>query len=60
MHASEAPVVRPYWLVADIKATLAAAVDAGGEIIHPPLELPGLGLFAIYAQGGTHHGLWER
>jgi predicted enzyme related to lactoylglutathione lyase len=59
MHESEMPVVRPYWLVEDIEAALAAAVKAGGEVAHPPLEIPGHGTFAIYSHGGVHHGLWE-
>jgi predicted enzyme related to lactoylglutathione lyase len=53
-------VVRPYWLVDDIKAAVAAAIQAGGELAHPPLEIPGHGTFAIYLQGGIDHGLWQR
>jgi predicted enzyme related to lactoylglutathione lyase len=59
MHEAEEPVVRPYWLVDDIAAAVAAAVEAGGEVAHPPLEIPGHGTFAIYIQGGIHHGLWQ-
>jgi hypothetical protein len=59
MHESEKPVVRPYWLVDDIEAAVAAAVEAGGEVAHPPMEIPGHGKFAIYIQGGIHHGLWQ-
>lgn len=59
MHPSEPLVVRPYWLVDDIEAALAAAVEAGGEIAHPPLRIPGHGMFAIFIQGGVHHGLWK-
>lgn len=59
MHETEEPVVRPYWLVDDIDASIAAAVEAGGEVAHPPLEIPGHGTFAIYIQGGIHHGLWQ-
>ena len=59
MHETESPVVRPYWLVEDIDAAAAAAVEAGGEIAHPPMEIPGRGKFAIYIQGGVHHGLWQ-
>jgi predicted enzyme related to lactoylglutathione lyase len=59
LSAAEEPVVRPYWLVANIGAALAAAVDAGGEIAHPPMEIPGHGTFAIYIQGGIQHGLWK-
>ena len=60
MHDAEEPVVRPYWLVDDIEAAVASAVKAGGEVAHPPLEIPGHGTFAIYIQGGINHGLWQR
>jgi predicted enzyme related to lactoylglutathione lyase len=59
LRETEDPVVRPYWLVADIDAALASAVQAGGEIAHPPMEIPGHGTFAIYLQGGNDHGLWQ-
>ncbi len=59
MHEAEAPVVRPYWLVDDIESAVAAAVEAGGEVAHPPMEIPGRGVFAIYVLGGVHHGLWQ-
>ena len=59
MSEAEEPVVRPYWLVDDIEAAVAAAVGAGGEVAHPPMEIPGHGTFAIYIQGGVHHGLWQ-
>jgi predicted enzyme related to lactoylglutathione lyase len=56
---TEEPVVRPYWLVDDIEAALAAAVARGATVAHPPLELPGKGTFAIYVSGGVQHGLWR-
>jgi predicted enzyme related to lactoylglutathione lyase len=59
LRATEGPVVRPYWLVDDIKAAVAAAVEGGGELAVPPMEIPGRGKFAIYVQGGVDHGLWE-
>jgi len=59
MHETEEPVVRPYLLVDDIETAAKAAVEAGGEIAHPPMEIPGRGKFAIYIQGGIHHGLWQ-
>jgi predicted enzyme related to lactoylglutathione lyase len=59
MHEMEHPVVRPYRLVDDIEAAVAAAVEAGAEIAHPPLEIPGHGTFAIYFHGGVQHGLWQ-
>lgn len=57
--AEEEPVVRPYWLVEDIEAAVAAATAHGAEVAHPPLEIPGKGTFAIYLLGGVHHGLWQ-
>ena len=60
MHESEEPVVRPYWLVDDIESAVAAAVEAGAEVAHPPMEIPGHGTFAIYIEGGVQHGLWQR
>ena len=59
LRETEQPVVRPYWLVDDIVAALAAAVQTGGEVAHPPMEIPGHGTFAIYLQGGNDHGLWQ-
>lgn len=60
LRETEEPVVRPYWLVDDIEAAVAAVEEAGGEIAHPPLEIPGHGTFAIYFQGGIQHGVWQR
>ncbi|KPK41596.1 MAG: hydroxylase [Phycisphaerae bacterium SG8_4] len=60
MSESEEPVVRPYWLVDDIESAVAAAVDAGAQVAHPPMEIPGHGTFAIYIVGGVQHGLWQR
>ena len=59
MRQTEEPVVRPYWLVDDIEAAIAAAVGAGGKVAHPPMEIPGHGTFAIYIHGGVDHGLWQ-
>ena len=59
MRETEEPVVRPYWLVEDIEGAVAKALNAGGELALPPMEIPGRGTFAIYIQGGVHHGLWK-
>ena len=59
MHETEDPVTRPYYLVDDVVAAVAAAESAGCEIAHPPLEIPGHGTFAIYFQGGVQYGLWQ-
>lgn len=60
LRETEGAVVRPYWLVDDIEAAVASAVDAGAEIAVPPMGIPGHGTFAIYLQGGIDHGLWQR
>ena len=59
MHDAEEPIVRPYLLVDDIDAAVATVEKSGGEIAHPPMDIPGHGKFAIYIQGGNHHGLWQ-
>jgi uncharacterized protein len=59
MHEAEEQVVRPYLLVDDIESAVAAAVESGAEIAHPPMKLPGHGTFAIFIQGGINHGLWQ-
>ena len=59
MRETEEPVVRPYVLVEDIEAAVKAAVEHGGEVALPPMEIPGKGRFAIYLQGGIQHGLWQ-
>ena len=60
LRENEEPIVRPYWLVDDIAAAVAAVVKAGGEVAHPPMEIPGHGTFAIYIQGAINHGFWQR
>ena len=59
MHETETPVIRPYLLTKDIALAVKDATDAGAEIMHPPLEIPGQGTFAIYRLGGLEQGLWE-
>lgn len=59
MHEAEAPVVRPYLLVFDAEAAARAVTDSGGEVAHPPMELPGHGTFAILIQGGIQFGVWQ-
>lgn len=60
LRETEAPIVRPYWLVKDIQAAVAAAQKAGGQLAVEPTEIPGHGTFAIYVHGGVDHGLWEK
>ena len=59
LRETEEPVVRPYWLVDDIVAALAAVIQAGGAVAVPPMDIPGHGTCAIYLQGGNDHGLWQ-
>ncbi len=59
LRDDEAPVVRPYWLVDDMAVAIAAAVEAGGDLALPAMEIPGHGTCAIYLQGGIDHGLWQ-
>lgn len=59
LRTTEKPVVRPYLLVRDIKASVAAAADAGAEIAMPPTPITGRGQFAIVIQGGIESGLWQ-
>lgn len=59
MHAGERPVVRPYILVEDIEAAVAAAAESGAEITVPPMEIPNHGTIAIVYQGGIESGLWQ-
>jgi predicted enzyme related to lactoylglutathione lyase len=59
MRDTEDPIVRPYLLVENIEAAVAAAKKEGCEIALPPMEIPGQGMFAIYILGGNHHGLWQ-
>lgn len=59
LRETEEPVVRPYWLVQDIRSAVAAVVQAGGKVAVPPMEIPAHGTIAIYLQGGNEHGLWQ-
>jgi uncharacterized protein len=59
LRDTEAPIIRPYWLVENIDAALTAAAKAGAKIALPPTEIPGRGKIAIYIQGQIDHGLWQ-
>ncbi|MEP3480098.1 MAG: hydroxylase [Fuerstiella sp.] len=59
MRDTEAPVVRPYLLVDDIKAAVESAADAGAEVAMPPMPIPELGMFAIVILGGIECGFWQ-
>jgi predicted enzyme related to lactoylglutathione lyase len=59
LRDTEKPVVRPYVLVEDIKASVEAAAESGAEIAMPPTEIAGHGEFAIVIHGGIESGLWQ-
>ncbi len=59
MHETEEPVTRPYFLCTDIETAIANLPQSGVEIMHPPLEIPGYGTFAVYKIGGVQQGLWQ-
>ena len=43
-----------------IRPWISETVKAGGVIAHAPMQIPGLGSFAIYVQGGIDHGFWQK
>jgi len=45
--------------VDDIESAANAAVEAGGKIAHPSMEIPGHGTFAIFIQGAIEHSVWQ-
>ena len=59
LRVTEKPIVRPYLLVKDIKASVTAAAKAGAQIAMDPTEIPGQGQFAIVIHGGIESGLWQ-
>ena len=60
LRETETPVIRPYVLVDDIEASVAAAADAGAEVAIPSMEIPGHGTIAVVIQGGIECGLWQK
>ena len=44
----------------DVEATCAAYEKLHGVSFRAPMEIPGHRKFAIYIQGGIHHGLWQQ
>jgi len=59
LRDTEAPIVRPYWLVENIEKAVDQVKALGAEIALPPLEIPGKGKFAIYLLGSIEHGFWQ-
>ncbi|ANM32001.1 hydroxylase [Acidobacteria bacterium Mor1] len=59
LRDDEGPVVRPYFLVEDIEASVAQAAEAGAQIAMPPMDMPGQGKFAVFIHGGIEQGFWQ-
>jgi len=59
MSETETPVTRTYFLTDDIEAATEAAIAAGAELAHPPLEIPGRGTFSIFFHGENQFGYWQ-
>lgn len=59
MHDMEAPVTRTYFSTDDIKAATDAAIAAGAELAHPPLDISGHGTFYIFFKGENQFGYWQ-
>ncbi len=59
MHDAEEPVTRTYFLTDDIEAATKKAVDAGAELAHPVMEIPGVGTFSIFFHGNNQFGFWQ-
>lgn len=59
LRDTETPVVRPYYLVDNIEKAIVSASDSGAEIAMNPTEIPELGTFALFIQGGIETGLWQ-
>lgn len=59
LRETEAPVVRPYWLVENIEQAIIDLKAQGAEIAVPPLDIPSKGTFAIYITGSVEQGLWQ-
>ena len=60
LRETEEPVVRPYFLVEDIEASVETARDSGAVIALPPTEIAGHGQCAIIIQSGIQSGLWQK
>lgn len=59
LRDTEAPVIRPYWLVDNIEKTVETLKAEGATIAMEPMEIPSKGTFAIYTLGANDHGLWQ-
>jgi predicted enzyme related to lactoylglutathione lyase len=52
------PIAQPItW--GDIEVATKAAVVAGAELAHPPLEIPGRGTFSIFFLCENQFGYWQ-
>ena len=59
MRDTEEPVVRPYWLVDNIGASVATAAESDAEIALPPTELAGHGTCVSAGGKVSHFGRFD-
>ena len=59
MHEQEKPIVRTYFRVTDINASIQLASKLGATVALEPVKIPGHGKIAIYLYGGIEQGLWQ-
>jgi len=55
----ETPIVRTYYAVDDISATIEKAEAAGAIVAYPPTKQGDTGTWAIYILDGIQYGLWQ-
>ncbi|MBS1816392.1 MAG: hypothetical protein JSU08_00525 [Acidobacteria bacterium] len=60
LAAHEAPIVRTYVAVDDIRQAVRQAEQHGAMVAYPPTQQGQRGTFAILIAGGVQHGLWQR
>jgi predicted enzyme related to lactoylglutathione lyase len=59
MHETEEPIIRPYWLVANIESAVSLAAKSGAIIALSATKLGEYGTCAILIQGGVQIALWQ-
>ena len=59
MNPSEKPIMRMYFRVSDIEASVEKVSQQGAKILLERMEIPGYGIITIYEFGGIEKGLWQ-